>query len=325
MGRLSNYIPALRYGHKIYPEDMAGVVGRPHVGETLYVDADNGSDSAGGRTWEDAFQTLEKAEENVTSDKYDTVIVAPEGTSGTAETATVTWDKNHAAVIGASAPVGISQRARIVTTTDSVDPCHTISGAGNTFANLQFATFQASNDVLVNLTGSRNYFSNVHFAGIGHATAGDDSTARCLVIDGGQENFFENCTFGLDTVMRSTTNATLEFANSASRNVFINCRFIMAADNVGPNHVLFTGTSSIDRWVQFHDCTWYAFWTNDSDKITHVIDMEAQTATGHVLLTGHQTVIGADDWEATNSGNLYLEPHTATNTAIGLAINPSVS
>lgn len=322
---LGELLPGIRYGHKVYPNEMAGGLTSPHIGDIYYVDANNGSDSAGGKSWSDAFATLAKAEDACTSNNYDVIIVAPNGTSGTSETATITWDKNYITVIGANAPVNISQRSRIVWTTDSVDPCLTVSGAGNSFVNIQLATFQASNDVLVNITGSRNYFGNVHFAGIGHATAGDDATARCVVLNGAQECLFEDCNFGLDTVMRSTTNATVEFASSASRNIFRNCRFIMAADNVGPNHVLFTGTSAIDRWIEFNNCTWYSFWTNDADKITEAFDLSAQTATGHVLMTGRQVLIGADDWEASASGRMYFERYTETANVLGLALNPAVS
>jgi hypothetical protein len=314
-----------KYPFQVYPEHLAFIPGMVRVGRIFYVDASTGNDSNDGLSPDNAVKTLTKAYDLVTTNAYDVIVVAPAGTSGTAEVATITWAKNHVTVIGATAPVGISQRARVVFTVDSTDPCLTVSGVGNSFVNLQFATFQDSNDVLVSVTGSRNYFDNVHFAGIGTATCGDDATARCLVLSGAQECRFVGCNFGLDTVMRSTTNATVELASSASRNVFESCRFIMAADNVGPNHLLLTGSSAIDRWVEFKDCVWYSFWTNDADKVTHAIDAAAQTATGHILLTGQQVLIGFDDWEASDSGKVYLTPASATANAIGIAINPNVS
>ena len=42
MGKASNYIPALRFGHKIYPEDLATPM---TFGDYWYVDGDNGTDS----------------------------------------------------------------------------------------------------------------------------------------------------------------------------------------------------------------------------------------------------------------------------------------
>lgn len=301
-------------------------LGIPYVGKVFYVDPTNGNDTTNdGLRPTNAYKTIANAEDDMTSYNHDVVILLPGGTAGTAETATITWDKHYCHLMGTTAPTGISQRSRMVTTTDSVDPCLTISGNGCIFKNIQLATYQASNDVLVSLTGDRNYFENVHFAGIGHATAGDDASARCLALTGGAENRFVDCNFGLDTIARSTTNATVEFASASSRNVFEHCRFIMWADNVGPNHVLFTGGSAIDRWAHFDNCTWYSFWTNNVDKVTHVFDLAAQTATGHVLMTGRQVMVGFDDWEAADSGRMYFEPASATANAIGIGINPSVT
>ncbi len=59
MGKASNYIPALKYGHKIYPEDMAS----PFTwGDYWYVDGDNGSDtSRSGRSLDKGFASVEYA------------------------------------------------------------------------------------------------------------------------------------------------------------------------------------------------------------------------------------------------------------------------
>ena len=199
----------------------------------------------------------------------------------------------------------------------------TISGNGNRFVNIQLATFVDSN-ILVTLTGDRNYFGNVHFAGIGDATAGDDTAARCLYINDGDENVFDGCVFGLDTIMRSAANYTIELAGGVQRNSFFNCMFQMATDATTPVHIKSTGTSGLDRWQRFDNCLFYNFTTNDSAEPAAVFDLSAQTATGHILLTGPQMIRGIDNWEATASGRLYIQPYTATANAIGQAINPTV-
>lgn len=327
--KLRDYVPGLKYGAKIYPEDVAGMIGLPYVGNIIYVDPTNGSDTAGsGASQDDAYATVEEAEDHTvgtsSTGQHDVVIIAPTGGTGrTSETAAITWDKRFTHLIGNAAPTVQDTRAGM-SFGASIATGFTQSGNGCIFSNLTIATFQDNNG-LVSVTGSYNSYNGVHFAGIGDATAGDDANARCVVLTGAQENTFTGCTFGIDTVTRSTTNATLEFASSASRNVFSDCRFVMAADNVGPNHVLFTGTSAIDRWIEFNNCTWYAFWANDADKVTHAFDLAAQTATGHVLMTGRQLLVGFDDWEESDSGNMYFEPYTATANAVGIGITPAVS
>jgi hypothetical protein len=322
MGKARDYIPALKYGHKIVPEDLAGMIGLPYVGKVIYVDPTNGSDSSGGSSQADAFLTVAAAYAAATSGNHDVIIIAPSGGTGrTSESTAITWAKRFTHLIGNAAPTVQDARAGI---SFAVGGSLTISENGCIFKNLTLASTEDIN-VPVTVSGDYNSFIGVDFKGAMNATAGDDAASRVLVLDGAQENSFVGCTFGSDTFMRSTTNATLEFANAASRNVFTDARFIMAADNVGPNHVLFTGTSAIDRWVEFNNCLWYSFWTNDADKVTHALDLAAQAATGHVLMTGRQLLVGFDDWEAADSGRMYFEPASATANAIGIGINPNVS
>lgn len=325
---LHNYNAALKYGAKILPQEiLGGGLGLPYVGNIYWVDPSGGSDSNAGDAPDNALATVAAAYALTTSGQHDVVLINPTGGTGrTTETTAITWAKRFTHLIGNSAPTMQDTRAGMsfTGTTGTAAGSLTISENGCIFANL---TFNGTDDVNVPVTisGDYNSFVGCDFKGALNATSGDDAAARALVLSGAQENTFSACTFGADTYARSTTNATLEFASAASRNVFESCNFIMAADNVGPVHVLFTGTSAIDRWIQFNNCTWYSFWANDADKITAVMDLSAQSATGHVLLTGSQVAVGADDWEASASGRIYMQPFTATTTAIGLGINPTVS
>ncbi|MCP3681667.1 MAG: hypothetical protein GY861_03160 [bacterium] len=319
-----HHASALKYGAKIGPADMAGMVGQPLVGDIYYVDANNGSNSNGGTSWNDALATLTKAEDQCSTNNYDVIIVAPAGTSATAEPGTITWDKNHITVIGAAAPTMIGQRSRISWDTDSTDPCITVSGHGNRFINMKWSTTQASNDVLMNMTGDRNYYNNIHFAGICNATTGDDTSARNIVLTGSHENTFDGCMIGEDTAARSGANANLELAG-ASKNTFNDCMFLMNADNTGALHVKSTGATGASGWNRFNNTIWYAKWTNQADKIAAVFNLSAQTQTCAILMTGSQLMVGADDWEAADSSLIWFERATATANVIGIGLNPNVS
>lgn len=62
MGKARDYIPALRFGNKLYPEDLA--VGNPWA-DYWYVDGDNGSDSANnGSAVDKSTKTIQKAVDN---------------------------------------------------------------------------------------------------------------------------------------------------------------------------------------------------------------------------------------------------------------------
>jgi hypothetical protein len=253
--RARDYSPALTFGARIFPEDLAGMVGQPVVGDVYYVDATNGSDTNTGVTYDAAFKTLTHAEDVCITNHYDVIIVAPSGTAGTAEVAEIEWDKSYITVVGGGAPVSVSQRSRVVWTVNATDPCLLVSGNGNRFINLQLQTLQVDNNVLVSVTGQRNYFENVHFNGVGHLTAGDDATARDLVLTAASENEFVGCTFGNDTVLRSAANANVELLSGSARNIFRTCLFLCDADATTPIFVKCASTNGLDRFVLFDNCT----------------------------------------------------------------------
>lgn len=306
---------------KVFPQHLAGFLGVPAVGNIFYVDPSAGSDTANdGSSATNALATVAAAYAKTVSGNHDVVLINPTGGTGrTAETSAITWSNRFTHLIGNAAPTMQDARAGISFGTGG---SLTISGTGCLFQQI---TFNGTTDinVPVTITGSYNSFLGVDFKGSLNDTTGDDTAARALYINGGQENYFGNCTFGADTFARSTTNATVEFASAASRNFFDNCDFRMFVDNAGPVHILFTGTSAIDRDLVFRNCSFYSISANNATPVTAVMNLSAQTATGHVRLTGSAVSQGATDWEASASGRIFMQPYTATTTAIGLAVNPT--
>lgn len=320
-----NYNPDLAYGARINPSVIAGMIGLPYVGEIRYVDATNGSDTAnGGAAQNDAFASLEKAYDTAGDNKHDAIIIIPGGVgsgSETSETKNISWTKNQVHVIGSCAPSPVSQRARIGWTTDEVDPCLTISGQGNTFANIQLATYEASNDVLVSLTSNRNVFTNVHFAGIGHETAGDDTSARCLSLSGAEENRFAGCTIGLDTVARSVANASLELASGSTRNVFEDCRFLSFVDSADALHVKI-GSGGIDRFVEFTRCKFLN--AIDSTATAMTVAMSINASAGGTVVWDNSSYYGATNLTDNFANFAQSGPFTDeadASASIGQAIN----
>ena len=320
---LNDYVPALKYGAKILSSEVSGMIGLPYVGDVFYVDPSGGSDSASGLSQTDAKKTIASAQALLADSHQDVVLVVPSGGTGrTTETTAIDWDKRFSHLVGNAGIITQDTRAGISFGTGG---SLTVSENGCIIKGL---TLNGSADinVPVTVTGSYNQIAGVDFKGSLNSTTGDHTAARALYINGGQENTFYGCTFGADTIMRSAANATLEFASAASRNVFEECRFIMAVDNAGPVHVLFTGTSAIDRWIEFKNSTFYSFSANDGTAATACMNLSAQSATGHVLLTGATSLMGGiTDWEATASGNIYMQSATATANIIGLPVNPTVS
>ena len=306
---------------KVYPQHMAGFLGLPAVGNIYYVDPSAGSDTSNdGSSQNNALATVSAAYAKATSGNHDVILISPTGGTGRAtETTAITWAKRFTHLVGNAAPTMQDARAGINFGTGG---SLSITENGCLFQNITL-TGTADINVPVTISGDYNSFLGVDFKGSLNDTTGDDAAARALYLNGAQENYFGSCSFGSDTFTRSTTNATIEFASAASRNFFDNCDFRMFVDNAGPVAVLFTGTSAIDRDVAFRNCSWYAFSANNATPTTAIMDLSAQSATGHVRILGSAVSQGSTDWEASASGRIYMQSYTATTTAIGLAINPT--
>lgn len=307
---------------KVYPQHMAAMLGIPVVGNVWYVDGVNGSDTANaGTAFNNAFATLYQAHQMASDNNYDVIFIASSGVasgSGTNESAYGAWtfSKNLVSVIGAAAPSEISPRERVLWDTSGQSTSAsllTISGSGNRFLNFMLGTF-VDNNILVNVTGSRNYFGGVHFAGIGDATAGDDTAARSLILTGAQENLFENCVIGLDTVARSTSNAEIELLSQATRNTFRGCKILSYADNAGHFFVKANAASSaIDRWVIFDSCEFINPSQSAATTMTDAMAVDASLS-GSIIVKGQSYKQGTTGW-GDNVTNILLLGPTPNNGA----------
>ncbi len=60
MANVANWIPAFKYGHKLYPQNMVDAGVPVETGNVYFVDGDKSTGGA-GKTWEDAFSTIQAA------------------------------------------------------------------------------------------------------------------------------------------------------------------------------------------------------------------------------------------------------------------------
>ena len=131
----------------------------------------------------------------------------------------------------------LSQRARISHAsgnTTIVTPQLTVSGNGNIFQNLSFFEGGSENSqasTCVSVTGVRNYFNNVAMMNMGSVNSADEAGSNVLAISGGEENTFDGCYIGLDTIARSGANSNVKYESAADRNIFRDCMFTMFTDS----------------------------------------------------------------------------------------------
>ena len=292
----------------------------PPGGTWYWVDPVNGTSGADGlapvanNAGHGPLLTIKQAYDKTTDNHHD-VVVLMEGASPTIETGAITWSNSYTHLLGLCAPVREGQRARItqLSTATGVTHLFTLSGNGCVWANVRIV--QEVNDAtslgILNVTGERNYFWNVDFAGGAHSASAIDN--GCSVrITGGSECLFDRCTFGLDTIAWATGFAGLVFAatGGAARNTFRDCLFNAYAGNANAIFVELLGNSGIDRYQIFDRCI---FQNLSATAMTEAFKVAAGfDANNKRCLLRDCTLIGATDWESNNRGILYLNNGTIT-------------
>lgn len=305
-----------------------GIDGPIGHGDVYYL-VTNGNTASGlsGKKWTTAFGTLAEAEDAMSADQNDLLKVACGATSGLISE-TLTWDKNYTHVVGMGAPSHMAQRTRFFDDAAATvfGPLIDVTAQGCSFQNMYIfqggTTTAAIIDVRV--TGNRNFFNNIHFAGPGHATPAANSGSCALALAGAAECRFLDCTIGIDTIKRSSGAAgVLLVTGDVKRNLFEHCRFISWAETVGVGMVKF-GTGTFDRFLEFDNCLFYNFWTNHVDKLTQCFEMSAGMTTNDVILRGNCLIVGIDEWDSGDRGNLWIGGGTPAAATGGVAVEPAV-
>jgi len=230
--------------------------------KVFFVDPANGSASNDGLTPSSALATIGGAYAKTTNNNND-VILYLAGSSGNTEAAAITWSNSYTHLIGVGAPTMVGQRARIfqAAALTGASPFITVSGSGCIFKNLYIFQGVDDNTSLINVrvSGGRNYFENVHFAGGGHVTQAINGGASLNLHGSAAENTFVNCTIGVDSVAAATGMVGLLTSGSTAdihttRNIFKDCNFTMLAGHSGAAFVELTAITDIDRYLLFQNC-----------------------------------------------------------------------
>lgn len=280
---------------------FGGGAGPQGQGDIYYLDF-SASSGFKGKTPGTPFSTIEAAEAALTANQNDILVYLQSSSSG-AFTELLTWDKSYTHLIGFGAQTEIANRTRLFSAAAQTTGNMLISASGCMFQNLYIFLGSSSDTDLYNVqvTGGRNQFRNVHFAGIGHATAAARAGAKNLFLNGAEENLFERCTVGISTVTRAAANSVLALDTNAHRNVFRECRFISAAENATYPMVALADTSGADDFNEFWDCIFYNFWTNHGGQLNQVFSTGGAGITKNIILKDCMTV-GIDCWQDDDAG-----------------------
>ena len=289
----------------------------PFSGNSFWVDETNGSDGNTGGP-QDPYKTLTQALASCTNNNNDVVYLV-----GTVHvTATVAWSKSRTHLIGLGPVLDSEARARISQTGTTVfTPLVSVTGAECIFSNIgAFHGFvDLTNQICWADTGQRNQYTHCAFLGMANATGGASQTgSRSLTVGSGGngENTFTNCIIGLDTIVRSAANASLEILGGSPRNVFRNCIFPCDTSSAAALFVL-VGASGMDRWALFDNCSFIN--TVDSGSTTMTVGMTINASAGGSVLMNNCISLGATAIASTGPAYLnQISAAGATTTYIAI-------
>lgn len=286
------------------------------------VDPANGSDSNAGDRWGKPLASVAAAYAKCVDGQNDVVLMVS-GATADYPTAAITWSKSYTHLIGMGGDLpGMGQRCRIVNHADNdLAVLFTLSGSGCIFRNVQLFDGKDKDEdaACVLVSGSRNHFKNVFFAGMGHATPAARAGSYSLTVSGA-ENHFRDCTIGLDTIVRAAANA--ELIVSGARNSFRDCMLLSYSETAGKFLVKIDNSGGDMRWTRFKDCLFHNYTVNWANGIDNAFDMPAAGATHYVILEGNCVLVGVNSGWADTVTHIY-GAGPAPNAGFGVATNPT--
>jgi hypothetical protein len=300
-------------------------------GDVYWVRPINGSDTNDGSSPASALQTLGAALAASTPNQNDTLLLCAEnnGVSTTArQNALLDWNKDGVHLVGVNAGSLLSQRSRIAFTANyaAATDLFKLSANGCLVSGIEF--FMGVASVLptgcMTTTGVRNVVRRCHIAGFGAAT-NDISGAYSLQLKGAEENLFEDCTIGVDTIQlgAGTSNSQILLSNNAgvgcTRNHFRGCRVLLYTNSATAAQFLRAGATAQDRWNLMEDCL---FLNPLGTSLTQAMTVAAGTSpSGVLILTGPKTgLVGAGKWNATDGVIWSSGGPLPTNTSWGKGV-----
>lgn len=291
-----------------------------NAGNAYFLDPANGSDSNDGRSPDNAFASLETAYAALTANQND-ILYYIAGATSLSLTAAFEWAKSYTHFIGLCAPVGAAKRARIfMTSTVTSTPMFKVSASGCVFKDLYIfhGIADAAALVCAEVTGGRNYFENVHFAGIGNATQ-DATGAASLKLNGAEECMFKSCQIGLDTIARGADTSEILVDGSAKRIVFDDCLIYAYIDNAGHAMVQLADNQGLDRFMIFKNCLFLSESLNNGTAMTSAFELPASLVTSAYALI-NCTAVGISAWDSNSRTKTYANmPDPAASAGGGIA------
>lgn len=294
-------------------------------GKYYFVDSDNGSDDNNGLRVDQAFATVLKAYNTVTSGNYDVIVMSANSPhTFTAELAVTKSRIHFVGATGVGRHFGPRTRWEMATGGSANSAIVTVTGVGNTFTNIKFFNTDSSTSFAVADGGEYTYFAHCEMVNTqnlstvtdAHLLANGDSCVyyRCSI---GSSQDGHQYTAARGNVLFSRQIITGKVCRDST---FEECIFPVQSTNSGASCFLLTGATDVERVLWVNGCV---FWgTKKSGTIDRAIQVDTDQTDGDILCDGDSTVHGItalvdDSLTSVYHGKTGAETDTALTARLG--------
>lgn len=324
---LRNYIPALKYGAKITPSEIAGFGLPLTFGKIFYVDATNGSDGNDGLSADNAFATIAAAYAACTTNNNDLIVLS--GYADHTITSMLSLSKNRVHIIG-TGNYGNSndQSSKIVmgvTTATTDTAAVTVTGTRCSISNVKIISNNTLSQCVAALYagGEGTSYNNVTVEN----NVQLNQTAVYDAIIASDSSTFNNCEIGNDNVQRSVARHTTLFGVSAAapakNNYFNLCTFKMNTTAAGSAHIQ-AGTGDCINFNNIFRSTVFATYVNaGAGAVANTVNVITNASVTGKLMFDINTFSGVGTKMAASANNVGVwvtAASTPTAATSGVAV-----
>ena len=174
------------------------------------------------------------------------------------------------------------------------------------------------------ITGSRNYFGNVHFAGPSHATEAAESTYVMVTITGADETMFERCNIGNPNTAITAASSLMSITSGGKFTYLKDTDFLWQPSDTGSVAFKLAQLAATQCIIVMDNVAFIAGGT--ASPIQAIDSNLGSTTFAKIVIKPPLIVVGCDDVaDATGDGTIFTERYTATQNVIGLGISPAVT
>jgi len=331
---LGSLLPGIRFGHKVFPEEM---VGMNPFGDYFYVDFANGDDNQSGTSPAQAFKTLGRAHAVATTNQGDVIILNGSTGSHIQEAEMLTWSKNRINVVGVGPFGAVDPQPEIQLSAagNAADNAATlkVTGYGNTFTNIYISNAGTHANAITALwdKGENNVFTNCQFAHFENLNVASVSH----IIAGGDTTTWRNCKFGVDWIVMAAARfgAVMTAAGGEMKhNIYEDCYFTVQTADADYEHFHVGSTAGVTFGTILKNCIFFNVLnaTNSAIACDDAVNSIAGLVAGNLLFVNpvcNSTSFSSTANQLKITGPAMSEftgtdPTVNASATIGIAITP---